>query len=86
METNRIKKTIAIILAILFLVSLTASAVSALNSQTEPPTTKITVVPHPTIHTSSIAVSAKSPWIIHVNDENSQITNMETYVHRGLEN
>jgi hypothetical protein len=46
MVANRIRKTIGILLAILFIVTMTVSTVSALNPQPEPPSPINTVGLH----------------------------------------
>ena len=54
MVANRIRKTIGILLAILFIVTMTVSTVSALNPQPEPPFPINTVGPHTHIHVLAI--------------------------------
>ena len=50
MVANRIRKTIGILLAILFIVTMTVSTVSALNPQPEPPSPINTVGLHSHFH------------------------------------
>lgn len=57
MVANRIRKTIGILLAILFIVTMTVSTVSAINPQPEPPSPINTVGLHSHFHVLAMNIN-----------------------------